>query len=204
MRIFLAKHESFLAVPFLFILIFVIGFTSAKAAALYGVTNANNLIRFDSATPGTVVNVGAITGLQAGENVLGIDFRPATGELYALGSTSRLYVVNRATGAASAVAVLSVTLSGTEFGMDFNPTVDRLRVVSNTGQNLRINPVNGATIVDGVLNPGTPNITASAYANNFNGATTTTLFNIDSTTDQLFIQNPPNNGTQVLDRKRVV
>jgi len=198
MRIFLAKHESFLAVPFLFILIFVIGFTSAKAAALYGVTNANNLIRFDSATPGTVVNVGAITGLQAGENVLGIDFRPATGELYALGSTSRLYVVNRATGAASAVAVLSVTLSGTEFGMDFNPTVDRLRVVSNTGQNLRINPVNGATIVDGVLNPGTPNITASAYANNFNGATTTTLFNIDSTTDQLFIQNPPNNGTQVL------
>ena len=194
----LTRHSSILTVPFLFVLVFIAGLMGAKAATLYGVTTANSLIRFDSATPGTVTTVGAITGLQGGENVLGIDFRPATGELYALGSTSRLYTINRMTGAATTVATLSTALSGAEFGMDFNPTVDRIRIVSNTGQILRVNPVTGAAIVDSVLNPGTPNVTAVAYANSFSGATTTTLFDIDSTTDQLFTQNPPNAGTLVL------
>lgn len=70
-----------------------------------------------------------------------------------------------------------------------------MRVVSDADQNLRINVDNGATIVDGTLNPGNPNVVAAAYTNNFAGATTTTLYVIDSSTDQLFIQNPPNNGT---------
>ena len=35
-------------------------------------------------------------------------------------------------------------LDGTEFGVDFNPQVDRLRVVSNSGQNLRLHPDTGA------------------------------------------------------------
>ncbi len=194
---FWMRRESVLTVPFMFLAVFVFGLTGAKAATLYGVTNANSLIRFDSATPGTISTVGAITGLQGGESVVGIDFRPATGELYALGSASRLYTINRTTGAATFVATLSTTLSGTEFGVDFNPTVDRLRIVSNTGQNLRVNPVNGAAIVDGVLNPGTPNVTAAAYTNSFSGATSTTLFDIDTTTDQLLTQTPPNNGTLV-------
>ena len=34
-----------------------------------------------------------------------------------------------------------------------------------------------------------------AYTNNFAGATTTTLYGIDSNLDILTIQNPPNNGT---------
>lgn len=162
---------------------------------LYAVSNST-LHRFNSASPGTVVST-AITGLQGGESIVGIDFRPATGELFALGSNSRLYVLNKTTAAATFVATLSTTLSGTEFGVDFNPTVDRLRVVSNTGQNLRINPVNGATTVDGPLNPGTPSVTAGAYTNSFGGATTTTLYDIDSATDMLYTQNPPNNGTLV-------
>ena len=48
-------------------------------------------------------------------------------------------------------------LSGTAFGFDFNPTVDRIRVVSDTGQNLRLNPDTGAVAaVDGALNQGRP------------------------------------------------
>ena len=67
---------------------------------VYAVTTANNLISFDIATPGTLQSNVAITGLQAGENVLGIDFRPVfTKQLYALGSTSRLYTINLTTGA---------------------------------------------------------------------------------------------------------
>lgn len=181
----------------LFVFVFFTGQAAVQAATVYGVTTSNQLVRFDTATPGTVTTIGAISGLQGGENVLGIDFRPATGQLFALGSTSRLYTINTANGAATHIAPLSTPLSGTDFGFDFNPTVDRIRIVSNTGQNLRVVPDTGAVTVDGVLNPGTPSVTAAAYTNSFNGATATTLYVIDNSTspDTLFIQNPPNNGT---------
>ena len=164
---------------------------------VYAVTTANNLISFDIATPGTLQSNVAITGLQAGENVLGIDFRPVfTKQLYALGSTSRLYTINLTTGAATVVgAQFTTLLNGGAFGFDFNPTVDRIRVTSDADQNLRLNPDTGTVTVDVNLNPGNPNVVGSAYTNNFAGATTTTLYDIDSNLDILAIQNPPNNGT---------
>ena len=191
------RHSSIATVPLFFAVLFVVGLVDVKAVTIYGVNTSNQLVRFDSATPGTVTPPLAITGLQPGETILGIDFRPANGGLYALGSTSRLYVVNRTTGVATQVgAAGQFTLSGTEFGFDFNPTVDRIRVVSNTGQNLRLNPdTGGLAATDTPLNPGTPNVTAAAYTNNFAGSTTTTLFVIDTTTDALYTQNPPNAGT---------
>jgi hypothetical protein len=94
----LSIRRSFAAVPFLLGLFFFGGLMKVNAITLYGVTTTNQLVRFDSATPGTVVAVGAITGIQGGETILGIDFRPATGQLYALGSTSRLYTIDTATG----------------------------------------------------------------------------------------------------------
>ena len=194
------RSHGFLAVLFLFALVLSAGAVSANAATAFGVNAANQLVRFNTATPGTVANIGTITGLQAGETILGIDFRPVNGQLYALGSTSRLYTINITTGAATQVGVAGAfTLSGTDFGFDFNPTVDRIRVVSNTGQNLRLNPGTGAlAATDTPLNPGVPNVNAAAYTNNFAGATTTTLYDIDTTTNSLYTQNPPNNGTLVL------
>ncbi|MCY7345738.1 MAG: DUF4394 domain-containing protein [Pyrinomonadaceae bacterium] len=186
---------------FLLGLFFFGGLIKANAITLYGVTTTNQLVRFDSATPGTVITVGAITGIQGGETILGIDFRPATGQLYALGNASRLYTINTATGAATFASTLSIPLNGTSFGVDFNPVPDRLRVTSDTKQNLRINVDTGAVIVDGTLNspsgtPPDPTIGASAYTNSFAGATTTTLYNIDYFRDRLTIQTPPNDGTQ--------
>ena len=165
----------------------------------YSTDNANNLLIFDLTTPAFAVSK-PITGLQAGENILGIDMRPATGQLYALGSTSRLYTINMSNGAAAAVSAtpFATLLSGTSFGFDFNPVVDRIRVVSNTGQNLRLDPNTGMiAVVDGNLNPGTPAVASAAYTNNFAGTTTTALYVIDATTDKLYIQTPPNNGTLV-------
>ena len=175
----------------------------ASAATLYGVTGANSLVRFNSATPGTVDRTTTVNGLQPGETILGIDARPAKGQLYALGSTGRLYVVNPTSGRAALVSTVSAALSGGSFGVDFNPTVDRLRVVSDADQNLRVNPDTGAAVVDGALayasgdpNAGqNPNVVGSAYTNSFAGATTTTLYNIDSARDVLVTQAPPNNGT---------
>ena len=40
-------------------------------------------------------------------------------------------------------------------------------------------------------------MTAVAYSNNFSGAASTTLYDIDTGSDELAIQNPPNNGTLV-------
>lgn len=94
----------------------------------------------------------------------------------------------------------SPALDGTDFGFDFNPVVDRIRIVSNTGQNLRINPITGVlAFVDGKLNPGTPVVTAAAYRNNFAGTTTTELYVLDTNTDKLFTQVPPNDGTLLED-----
>jgi hypothetical protein len=166
---------------------------TGEAETIYAVTSANNLLTFDSATPGTAASV-AITGLQAGENILGIDLRPATGQLYALGSTSRLYTINPVTGAATQVGSGPFTpaLSGTSFGFDFNPTVDRIRVVSDADQNIRLNPDTGAVAgIDTNLAYATgdpneaanPNVVGLAYTNNVSGATSTTLFGIDSNLD---------------------
>jgi len=167
---------------------------------LYLTNSANQLLRIDATTPGTINATVGITGLQSGENILGIDIRPANGQLYALGSTSRLYTVSLLTGAATQVGSAGAfTLSGASFGFDFNPTVDRIRVVSNLGQNLRLNPNDGSlAATDTPLNGADTGAVGSAYTNSFAGAGTTTLYAIDSATDQLYIQTNPNGGVLAL------
>ncbi len=169
----------------------------------------NQLDKFSTSNPETVISSANITGLQAGEKILGIDFRPATGQLYGLGSASRLYTINPSTGVATLVAPLTtvpmgsttavpLSLEGTSFGFDFNPVVDRIRIVSNTGQNLRAHPTTGVTIVDGRINPQPASVNGVAYDNNDNDpATGTELYALDVLTDQEFEINPPNNGTLV-------
>jgi hypothetical protein len=173
---------------------------------VFAITTGNVLLQFDESTPGLIQSQSTVTGLQGGESVLGIDFRPATGQLYGIGSTSRVYTLDPVTGVATQVGSGPFTpaLSGSEFGVDFNPVVDRIRVVSDSGQNLRLNPDTGAVAaVDAVLNYATgdtnsgavPNVIGAAYTNNVAGAVSTTLFDIDSALDILATQNPPNNGT---------
>eukprot|EP01096_Ripella_sp_DP13-Kostka_P004818 TRINITY_DN17338_c0_g1_i1.p2 TRINITY_DN17338_c0_g1~~TRINITY_DN17338_c0_g1_i1.p2 ORF type:complete len:499 (-),score=-112.34 TRINITY_DN17338_c0_g1_i1:695-2191(-) len=164
----------------------------------FATSETNILYRFNPVT-GTSNSV-ALMGMNSSEQVVGLDFRPANGALYALTNQSRLLTINSSNGQVTAVGTgLSPTLSGQNFGFDFNPTVDRIRVVSNTGQNLRLHPDTGVVAAtDLSLNPGTPSVTAAAYTNNFAQASTTQLFVIDSGTNSLYLQNPPNNGTLVL------
>lgn len=106
---------------------------SSHAAVIYGVTSSNSLVRFNSSTPGVVNSIGAITGLAAGDTILGIDMRPATGELFALGR-DRVYTVDTATGAATGIGGGAFNLMGGVYGFDFNPTVDRMRVTGADGR----------------------------------------------------------------------
>src|SRR5690606_10720728 len=110
-----------------------------------------------------------------------IDFRPQTGQLYALGvndmaDNATVYVIDPQSGGATVVGseglVRFVTTTGATvdlppasvgYGFDFNPTVDRIRVVTATGLNLRINPITGepvdgnATAGDGINPDGSIN-----------------------------------------------
>src|SRR4051812_23570760 len=107
-------------------ILIVLTATAAKAIPIFGINNANNnLVRFDSATPGTIVQV-PVTGMIAGDTIVGLDFRPMDGKLFALGLGSRLYIIDPATGVATQVGTgtFAVALSGTSFGFDFNPVVD--------------------------------------------------------------------------------
>ena len=168
-----------------------------------GLTADGKLVCFEDDDPRDTDRIGTVTGLQTDTKLVGIDYRPATGDLYGLGDAGGVYVLDPSTAKASLRARLNVALQGTQFGVDFNPTVDRLRIVSDTGQNLRANVVDGTTLTDGALNylgppPVSPalGVTGVAYTNNdADPNTATTLFDIDTSLDQVAIQAPPNAGT---------
>jgi hypothetical protein len=171
------------------------------ASTLMGLASGNVLVRFSSATPGTLISSTIISGLQPGEAVVAIDFRPATGQLYGLGiinstgtDTGRLYLIDSTTGAATLVGPgpFSTTLAdGANYGFDFNPVVDRIRVVNDPDQNFRLNPDTGALVAQDspVDNPAAgEEIVGAAYDRNVAGATLTTLFGIDAANNTLVRQ----------------
>jgi hypothetical protein len=199
--------------------------TSAGAvhlsADVFGLTGQNRLVGFSAASPGEIESNVEVSGLRAGESLIGIDFRPVDGKLWAvgkLGSTGRMYTIDPETGRATFVALLvnasggaPIALTGSSFGLDFNPAADALRIVSDAGQNLRALPSDrlvagvqqrtGDTFVDGSLNyagAAATGVGGAAYTNNdVDPATGTTLFDVDTALDDLVMQNPPNSGTLV-------
>jgi len=182
--------------------ILLVSTATARAETLIGLTNLQELVTFDSASR-TVTTTTSLVGFGiGGELMLGIDVRPATGQLYGISSTNQLYAINQTTGAATAIGAPIAGLTGSAKAIDFNPTVDRIRVVSSNGQNFRVHPDTGAVTTDtslafgaGDTNAGdTPRIVAGAYTNSFAGATTTTLYDLDATNDILTTQLPPNDG----------
>jgi hypothetical protein len=175
----------------------------------YGITSTGRLVTFDRADPALDTAI-AVSGLQSGETIVGLDVRAGgatPGQLYAITSAGRLYTVNTTTGAATAGPALAAdpadasdpytALSGTEFGVDFNTVADRLRVVSDTGQNLRIDVDSGFVTTDAALTSGgtaRAGINGAAYTNAFADACRTALYYIDATTDQLLTTTDPNGG----------
>lgn len=170
---------------------------------LYAVDSGNNLIRFGSLSPDTVSSK-ARSGLQPGEVIVGIDFRPVDGRLYGISNFSRVYTIDTVSAAALPVrsTPLSAALTGSFFGFGFNPVPDKMRVHSNAEQDLRVDPVTGALARDSTLAydngdlyfGANPNIVGTAYTNSVAGATTTALYAIDSNWDVLVYLPNPNNG----------
>lgn len=196
----------------------------AQAEIITGLTSSGSLVQFDSATPGTLLVPGGVpvTGLTANDVLAGIDFRPADGVLMGLGynsgaGTGRLYAINPVTGVATILNAATVNFGTgvSRVTADFNPTANAVRMVTTgpgggaTGNNFRA-PAGGtgAPVTDANLNPGTPNIVATAYSRNVPGGGTngaTTLYEIETGTNSLVSQGTidfftgsgtsPNSGT---------
>jgi len=173
-----------------------------KGPYAVGLTKAQRLVAFSVSTPGRTRGIGVVSGLSGDTKLVGIDFRVQDGPLYGVGDEGGVYYVRTKTARASKVSQLTVPLEGTAFGVDFNPAADRLRITSNTGQNLR-HDVNegGATVADTTLTypPATTpatGVSGSAYTNNdLADDTATSLFDLDTDLDQVALQAPANSGT---------
>ncbi|MBI3506975.1 MAG: DUF4394 domain-containing protein [Proteobacteria bacterium] len=173
---------------------------AANALELVALTDQNELIRFESASPQKTWMV-AILGTAA--KVIGIDVRPTDGKLYGLDAGGNIYRIDVVGGRTEKVSTLSVPLETADSAIvDFNPQADRMRVIGPNGQSLRVNVETGAAIVDGRLayvagdaSAGKkPGVTAGAYINSVPGAKQTQLFEFDSTSGAYVIQDPPNDG----------
>ena len=173
-----------------------------NAVGLYSA--GTKLVRFDTDRPSWGQRLGSIKGLSGDTALVGIDRRVQNGKLYGVGNKGGIYTISARTAKANKVGQLTVALSGTEFGVDFNPAANALRIVSNTGQNLRqpFGTTEGptvATVADGTLNymaVTATGVSAAAYTNNdLNADTATTLFDIDTKLDQVAVQSPANAGS---------
>ena len=167
----------------------------AQAVTLVGLTSANQLAIIDTANIAGA-STTAITGLAAGDRLVGIDLRPKNSKIYGISLSNNIYTIDATTGAASFVAALSAPVINPTlgYGIDFNPMADfgvgaSLRLVSSAGNNYAVNATTGVV-----------GSTASNIGNGFSGVAytnttqipsaapaATSLYYINSTTDALSV-----------------
>ncbi|MFN3416547.1 MAG: DUF4394 domain-containing protein [Caldimonas sp.] len=163
-------------------------------------TASHQLVRIDPQRPQQVLERVLLLGLAAGEEIVGMDYRVARGQLYALSNQGRLYTLDPTQGRLQPVGASTwpVGLNGHAVGFDFNPAADRIRIVTERGQNLRAHPDTGALVdadptaegfqPDGTLryangdpNAGrAPRLEAAAYTYNKQDEKLTTNYAIDA------------------------
>lgn len=177
---------------------------SSKGLRATGLVDGTRLVGFSTSKPGATSKIGTVKGLTGGDShLVGIDYRVQDGKLYGVGDKGGVYTLSTKTAAATFVLRLSVGLEGTNFGVDFNPAANALRVVSDTGQNLRqpFATAGAPTVADTKLSTpptagDTTGVSAAAYTNNdTDEKTATILYDINTAADTLAIQAPANAGT---------
>jgi hypothetical protein len=175
------------------------------AAQAVGLSTDGRLVKFQPNLP-QIVTLVPITGLNSVEVLQAIDFRPADGNLYGLSSAARLLQIDTSTGAVTQQAVLRADasdtsnpyngLAGASFAINFDPVQDRLRIVSNTGQNLLVNVATGEVLTDAAVHATGQAAVAGglAYDHRYAGATVATLFVADVAHQMFGTLNAPADG----------
>jgi len=125
--------------------------SAAAAEQLVGVRDDGVIVTFESTSPSTFANAVPLTGLAGGEFIVGTAVRQSDGVLFAVGNTSRVYQLQPETGFAAPVGgfLFSPSLDGADFGVAFDPNGATLRVTSDAGQNLALDPSNGSATSSG-------------------------------------------------------
>lgn len=187
-----------------------------RPEVLLALTEDHTLVTLNAGQPGQLLGQVPLKGLLPGEKILGMDFRVARGQLFALSSTGRLLRIEPTTGQATPVGSGVALPPSTSWGVDFNPTVDRIRVVNDEGANLRLHPDTG-TQVDGdakteglqtdgrlsyapsdLLQGRAPRVTAAAYTYNKDNDKLTTNYAIDAAAGYLVVQGSVEGATPVV------
>ena len=166
-----------------------IGYPDVVAVTL----GSNQLLRFNSRSPSTTLTTTPISGLSPGQGILGIDFRPATGQLYALVAgdfVGKLATISLSNPPTITTLPGSFSMPPGSYGFDFDPMTDRARIVNDQDTNYSVDPVTGMAALHWNLNPASSAVIAAAYTNNFAGAQSTTLFGLDTGTDRLVTISP--------------
>ena len=158
---------------------------SYPSAIVYGLGSLNELYLYRSGPPATLISTYKIDGLQDGESLLAIDFRPATGILYGVTNMNAIYTIRVGNGYALASRVtqdaFSPAIEGSSVGFDFNPSTDKITLITSAGQNLNIDPNTGEVI--SIDAPIKLPMVGSAYWN-------TTFYNIDANEGKLYRVDP--------------
>lgn len=168
-----------------------------SAERLFGLTTQNWVTVFDSESPGDSIGGGAVTGLAVNDILVAMDYQPASGNVFLLGSQSNVYRLNNTSGSdfsATQLNLLDPTLVGTSMAFDFNPAFMSgafARIITDTNDNRVIGGADGQYLAPvektdvfyaaGDPNEGMdPNTAGIAYDTNIAGTTSTQQYGIDA------------------------
>lgn len=169
----------------------------------FALLDGSVLVSFNRSAPEVVTSTVQLTGMASGELLVGMDFRPADGKLYGIGSLGNLYLLPHTATTPSAAVTHVATLSanpvvpGVRYGVDADPVLDVLRIVGSDGSNAAVAFSDGRVTA---LAPLTPRaISAVAHSHAFAGATGTVLFGLDlsgdASSDRLVVIDEPAGGS---------
>lgn len=173
-----------------------------STSSVWVLTQDHQLVRTHPRQPMVALARVPLRGLPPGDELLGMDYRVARGELYALSRRGQLWRIDTGSGQLTAVGPQApLPLVGRRFGMDFNPVADRIRVVSDAGLNGRIHPDSGAWVGSDPAQPGRAldpdlratdgqpiQVAAAAYTYNTHDDKLTTNYAIDLLSASLVVQ----------------
>jgi hypothetical protein len=155
-------------------------------------SQSNCLVRFPVSDPSAIAVIGP---LDAAGDVVGLDFRPASGELFALTAMGELLLVDPMTAQTTQVTASIGELQGARYDIDFNPAANALRLISDARQNFRMGSpalVESAmmeALVDGKFGY-LQGVVATAYTNVNPDQDGTQMYVISADSRTFYQQNP--------------
>lgn len=196
--------------PLALLLLALLPIPEANAVPCVLLTRTNQIITFDSNTPGTTSGAIAVTGLGAFD-LVGIDVRttvqtvgaanPGKGTVWAFGlnatDNGQMFVINTTTGAATAVGPVLPAFSNSSgdnaWVFAHNPGTDRFRL-TNFQDNFEFNPNTGALVTQTSFSTF-PNSNGSAFETASFGQNPAIFFVDQSPSDTLYTSTAIQNGT---------